>query len=50
MTEKVDYSIVHHELRYYESLGRLLVDNMGAKWRGEHVIQSSADEVEWSLL
>ena len=45
MVEQVARSIVYRGLWHYESLGRLVVDDMGAEQHGEHVIQLLADEV-----
>lgn len=38
VVEQVVRSVVHHELWHYETSRQLVVNNMGAKRYGEHVI------------
>ena len=50
MIEQITCSVVCHKFRYYEPFWRLIVNDVKAKRRGEHVVQSSANEARWSLI
>ena len=50
MIERITCSVICHELQYHEPPWGLVVDDVRAKRRGEHVIQPLVDRAEHTLI
>ena len=49
VVKRVTRPIVHYEFGHLEPSRQFITNYMGAKWRGEHIIQLSTDKVRQGL-